>query len=60
VRAFNDDNVPHPAGSVDAEATMSTPHVGEPPAQPIWIAVERKLERLIEERKKGGTDKVPE
>lgn len=56
VRCFPDENVPHPFGSLDpardaasmeAELLLSD-----------LIAVERKLERLTEERKKGGTDKV--
>jgi GTP-binding protein YchF len=56
VRCFEDGNVPHPSGSVnpardiaamDAELLLND-----------LIAVERKLERLSEERKKGGTDKV--
>jgi GTP-binding protein YchF len=56
VRCFEDDNVPHSMGSVnpsrdvaamDAELLLND-----------LIAVERKLERLEEERKKGGTDKV--
>ncbi len=52
VRCFEDVNVPHPSGSVnplrditdmDAELLLND-----------MIAVERKLERLAEERKKGG------
>ena len=52
VRCFDDANVPHPSGSVaplrdianmDAELLIND-----------MIAVERKLERLAEERKKGG------
>ena len=56
VRAFDDDNVPHPAGSVDAQRDVDT-MLSELLLNDL-IAVERKLERLIEERKKGGTDKV--
>ncbi len=56
VRAFADDNVPHPAGSVDAKRDIET-MLSELLLNDL-IAVERKLERLIEERKKGGTDKV--
>jgi hypothetical protein len=56
VRAFVDDSVPHPAGSVnpkrDAESMCSELLLND------MIAVERKLERLTEERKKGGTDKA--
>lgn len=55
-RAFVDDSVPHPAGSVnpkrDTESMCSELLLND------MIAVERKLERLTEERKKGGTDKV--
>ncbi|MEW6505597.1 MAG: redox-regulated ATPase YchF [Chloroflexota bacterium] len=52
VRVFEDDNVPHPQGSVDPQrdlATMEAEFVLND-----LIAVERKLERLAEERKKGG------
>ncbi len=56
VRGFNDENVLHPAGSVDplrdTESMLSELVLND------LIAVERKLERLTEERKKGGTDKV--
>lgn len=56
VRGFSDENVPHPAGSVDprrdVEAMLSELLLND------LIAVERKLDRLTEERKKGGTDKV--
>jgi ribosome-binding ATPase len=56
VRCFEDENVPHPSGSVDPRrdiATMDTEFVLND-----LIAVERKLERLSEERKKGaGRDK---
>ena len=55
-RAFADDNVPHPAGSVDAKRDVES-MLGELLLNDL-IAVERKLERLLEERKKGGTDKV--
>ncbi len=55
VRAFEDDNIPHPAGSVnplrDADAMLTELLLND------LIAVERKLEKLAEERKKGGTDK---
>jgi ribosome-binding ATPase len=56
VRAFEDENVPHPAGSVDAGRDVES-MLGELLLNDL-IAVERKLERLTEERKKGGTDKV--
>jgi GTP-binding protein YchF len=56
VRCFADENVPHPSGSVnpqrDVEAMESELLLND------LIAVERKLERLVEERKKGGTDKT--
>jgi GTP-binding protein YchF len=56
VRAFEDDNIPHPSGSVDpsrdAEAMLTELLLND------LIAVERKLEKLTEERKKGGTDKT--
>jgi len=56
VRAFEDDNVPHPSGRVDARRDVDT-MLSELLLNDL-IAVERKLERLTEERKKGGTDKV--
>ncbi len=56
VRCFADENVPHPSGSVnpgrDVEAMESELLLND------LVAVERKLERLTEERKKGGTDKT--
>ncbi len=56
VRAFTDENVPHPSGSVnpqrDVDAMESELLLND------LVAVERKLERLTDERKKGGTDKV--
>ncbi|MCZ2128119.1 MAG: redox-regulated ATPase YchF [Anaerolineales bacterium] len=56
VRAFDNDNVAHPNGSVnplrDAEAMSGELLLND------LIVVERKLERLTEERKKGGTDKT--
>ncbi|PIV26747.1 MAG: redox-regulated ATPase YchF, partial [Anaerolineae bacterium CG03_land_8_20_14_0_80_58_20] len=55
-RCFADENVPHPSGSVDpqrdAEAMESELLLND------LISVERKLERLADERKKGGTDKT--
>jgi GTP-binding protein YchF len=56
VRAFADENVLHPAGSVDPARDVET-MLGELLLND-QIAVERKLEKLVEERKKGGTDKV--
>ncbi len=52
VRAFEDDNVPHPAGSVNPQRdveTMDTEFILND-----LISVERKLERLADERRKGG------
>jgi ribosome-binding ATPase len=52
VRCFEDDNVPHPSGSVNPLrdiATMDTELLLND-----MISVERKLERLAEEHKKGG------
>ena len=56
VRAFANDSVPHPAGSVDAKRDVGS-MLGELLLNDL-ITVERKLERLVEERKKGGTDKT--
>ncbi|HLF87667.1 MAG TPA: redox-regulated ATPase YchF [Anaerolineales bacterium] len=52
VRAFDDVNVPHPAGSVNPQRDLET--MMEEFLLNDLIAVERKLERLEEERKKGG------
>jgi GTP-binding protein YchF len=56
VRCFADENVPHPAGSVnparDTDAMLSELLIND------LISVERKIEKLTEERKKGGTDKT--
>jgi hypothetical protein len=56
VRCFQDDNVPHPNGSLnpqrDVDNMLSELLIND------LIAVERKIERLAEERKKGGTDKT--
>ena len=56
VRSFVDDNVPHPAGAVDPLRDVES-MLGELLLNDL-IAVERKLERLTDERKKGGTDKA--
>jgi len=56
VRCFEDGIVPHPSGSVDAVRDIAAMD-GELLLNDL-IAVERKLERLQEELKKGGTDKV--
>jgi len=52
VRCFESSNVPHPAGSVNPQRDMAAMD-GELLINDL-IAVERKLERLAEERKKGG------
>ncbi len=52
VRCFDDENVPHPAGSVDPLrdiANMDSEFILND-----LITVERRLERLAEEKKKGG------
>ena len=52
VRCFEDENVPHPSGSVDPLrdiASMDTEFLLND-----LISVERRLERLAEEKKKGG------
>ena len=56
VRGFHEESVPHPAGSIDpardAEMMLSELLLND------LIAVERKLERLADERRKGGTDRT--
>jgi GTP-binding protein YchF len=52
VRCFDDPNFPHPAGSVDWQRDIEAMD-GELLLNDL-IAVERKLERLADERKKGG------
>jgi hypothetical protein len=56
VRGFTDENVMHPSGSVDPLRDVNS-MLTELLLNDL-IAVERKLEKLIEERKKGGTDKT--
>lgn len=56
VRCFEDENVPHPAGSVDPARDVES-MLGELLLNDL-IMVERKLERLAEERRKGGSDKA--
>jgi len=56
VRGFADDSVMHPNGSVDPQRDVDT-MLSELLLNDL-IAVERKLERLVDERKKGGTDKT--
>ena len=56
VRCFADENVPHPSGSVnparDANSMETELLLND------LVAVERKLEKLVNERRKGGTDKT--
>jgi GTP-binding protein YchF len=56
VRAFESDLVMHPSGSVDpkrdVESMLSELLLND------LITVERKVEKLADEKKKGGTDKV--
>ncbi len=52
VRCFEDDNVPHPAGSVNPQRDLAT--MESELVLNDLIAVERKQERLVEEKKKGG------
>ena len=56
VRGFANDNVPHPSGNVNAVRDVDM-MLGELMLNDL-ITVERKLEKLVEERRKGGTDKV--
>lgn len=56
IRCFEDQNVPHPSGSLDPGRDAASME-GELLINDL-IAVERKLERLTDERRKGGTDKT--
>jgi len=56
VRAFESDLVMHPSGSVDAKRDVES-MLSELLLNDL-IAVERKVERLADEKKKGGTDKI--
>jgi hypothetical protein len=56
VRGFAGDNVPHPAGRVNPQRDVEG-MLGELLLNDL-ISVERKLERLGDERRKGGTDKA--
>ncbi|HZU87244.1 MAG TPA: redox-regulated ATPase YchF [Anaerolineaceae bacterium] len=53
VRCFEDDNVPYPQGSVDPQRDLGI--MDSEFLLNDLIAVERKLERLADERKKGGS-----
>lgn len=55
VRCFESELVPHPAGSVDPRRDVDT-MLSELLLNDL-VAVERKLERLADERRKGGSDK---
>jgi ribosome-binding ATPase len=52
IRVFEDENVPHPAGSTDSHRDIET--MDSEFVLNDLIAVERKLERLTDERRKGG------
>ena len=56
VRCFEDENIPHQAGSVDAQRDIAT-MAGEFILNDL-VTAERKLERLNDERRKGGRDKT--
>jgi len=56
VRAFESDLVMHPSGSVDAKRDVES-MLGELLLNDL-VAVERKMEKLADEKKKGGTDKA--
>ncbi len=56
VRCFESDLVMHPNGSVDPKRDVES-MLGELLLNDL-VAVERKLERLQDERRKGGTDKA--
>jgi len=55
VRCFDDESVPHASGSVDPSRDIAA--MNSELLLNDLIAVERKLERLAEERQRGGTDK---
>lgn len=55
VRCFEDESVPHASGSVDPSRDIAA--MNSELLLNDLIAVERKLERLAEERQRGGTDK---
>jgi ribosome-binding ATPase len=52
VRCFESEDVPHPSGSIDPARDIAA--MDSELILNDLIAVERKIERLIEERKKGG------
>jgi ribosome-binding ATPase len=56
VRCFEDEHVPHQAGSVNPQRDIATME-GEFIINDL-VATERKLERLNDEKRKGGRDKA--
>jgi GTP-binding protein YchF len=56
VRAFPDESVPHPLGEVDAARDLRL--LENELLLHDMLAVERRLERLAEERQKGGRDRA--
>jgi ribosome-binding ATPase len=56
VRCFESELVPHPVGSVDPARDVGT-MLSELLLNDL-VSVERKLERLADERRKGGSDKT--
>lgn len=56
VRCFEDENIPHQAGSIDPERDIATME-GEFILNDL-VTTERKLERLNDEKRKGGKDKT--
>lgn len=52
IRVFEDESVPHPAGSINPRRDLET--MDSEFILNDLISAERKLERLVEERKKGG------
>ncbi len=56
IRCFEAEEVPHQAGSIDPARDLEM-MLGELLLNDL-VAVERKLERLVDERRKGGTDKT--
>jgi GTP-binding protein YchF len=52
VRCFEDESIPHPSGSVNTLRDITT--MDAELLLNDLIAVERKLDRLVDERKKGG------
>ena len=55
-RGFEDENILHPSGAVDPGRDVEM-MLGELLLNDL-VAVERKLDRLVDERRKGGTDRT--